>query len=92
MFIIRQQHFQINKRSFSTFKPYTLFHGPYKHTYCWMDHTCKTLINTTATTCFVDESFVRLYLQLLQKANLTPCEVINRCTLLLKDMAHETQP
>jgi hypothetical protein len=56
----------------------------------WIIHV-KTLIDTGATTCFVDENFVRLYLQLLQKASPTPCEVINICTFPLKDMAHETQ-
>jgi len=57
----------------------------------WIIHV-KTLVNTSAITCFVDENFARLYLQLLRKANPTPCEVINICTLPLKYVAHETQP
>jgi hypothetical protein len=57
----------------------------------WIIHV-KTLVNTSAVTCFVDENFAKLYLQLLRKANPTPCEVINRCTLPLKYVAHETQP
>jgi hypothetical protein len=43
--------------------------------------------------CFVNEDFVRQkYLQLLQKINPTPCEVINRHILTWINVTYETQP
>jgi hypothetical protein len=43
--------------------------------------------------CFVNEDFVRQkYLQLLQKANPTPCEVINRHIFTWIDVTHEIEP
>jgi hypothetical protein len=52
-----------------------------------------TLVNISVMACFINEDFVRQkYLQLLQRANPTPCEVINRHIFTSIDVTHETQP